>query len=190
MRGLRSSGVAAAVALLALIAYLVLRGGSPAPVGRESPPAPSPTGPGVAPAEEPPGAAGGPLLTVLRVVDGDTIWVTGEERVRLIGIDTPEVDWYGGQAECYGDEAGLFVRGLLRGERVHLEFDRDRTDRYGRTLAYVYLEDGRMLNVLLARRGYGRVAIYAPNDRHEAALRAAERSARAAGRGLWGACDS
>ncbi|HEX6206824.1 MAG TPA: thermonuclease family protein [Actinomycetota bacterium] len=127
-------------------------------------------------------------VAVVRVVDGDTIWVAPEQRVRLIGIDTPEVDWYGGRAECYGEEAGLFMRGLLEGERVRLEYDQEPRDRYGRTLAYVYLEDGRMVNLLLVRRGYAAVSIFEPNDRYEAGLRAAEREARDVGRGLWSIC--
>lgn len=138
---------------------------------------------------------GGPLepvgdepVPVVRVVDGDTIWVPPEERVRLIGIDTPEVDWYGGRAECYGEEAGLFLRRLVEGERVRLEHDEELRDRYGRTLAYVYLEDGRMVNLLLVRQGYAVVTIYEPNDRYEERLRIAEREAQEARRGLWSAC--
>lgn len=132
--------------------------------------------------------AGDEPVPVVRVVDGDTIWVGPEERVRLIGIDTPEVDWYGGQGECYGEEAGLFMRGLLEGERVRLEYDEEPRDRYGRTLAYVYLEDGRMVNLLLVRRGYAAVSIFEPNDRYEGQLRIAEREAQEARRGLWSAC--
>ena len=128
------------------------------------------------------------LVPVVRVVDGDTIWVAPEERVRLIGIDTPEVGWYGGRAECYGEEVGLFMRGLLEGERVRLEYDEELRDRYGRTLAHVYLEDGRMVNLLLIRRGYATVSIFDPNDRYEGRLRIAEREAQEARRGLWSAC--
>ena len=125
------------------------------------------------------------------MVDGDTFHVLRGDRdvaIRLVGIDTPEVGWYGGQAECFGTRAGVFLRGLLRGERVGLEFDAERTDPYGRTLAYAYLDDGRMLNVLLVRRGYATVTIYEPNDLHEDRLREAEASARAADAGLWSTC--
>lgn len=133
----------------------------------------------------------GGLVPVLRVVDGDTIHVLRNGRdltIRLIGIDTPEVDWYGGQAECFGARAGRFVIGLLDGERVRLEFDEERIDPYGRTLAYVYLDDGRSVNELLVRRGYATVTIYEPNDRHEDRLRGAEARARSSGTGLWSAC--
>ena len=123
-------------------------------------------------------------------MDGDTFHVrrgTRDVTIRLIGIDTPEVDWYGGDAECYGSEAGRFARKLLAGERVRLEYDEERRDQYGRTLAYAYLGT-RMVNVVLLRRGYAQVTIYQPNDRYAERFRAAESEARAAGLGLWSAC--
>jgi micrococcal nuclease len=125
------------------------------------------------------------------VVDGDTFHVLRhgrDETIRLIGIDTPEVGWYGGEGECFGARAGVFLRDLLDGERVRLEFDLERSDPYQRTLAYAYLGDGRMVNVLLVRRGFAEVTIFEPNDRYEPQLRAAERAARAKGAGLWSAC--
>jgi micrococcal nuclease len=138
-----------------------------------------------------PSAVGTGAVPVVRVVDGDTIHVRRGGRdvtVRLIGIDAPEIGWYGGEAECFGARAGEFARGLLDGERVRLEFDRDRIDPYGRTLAYVYLDDGRMANVVLVRRGSAVVTIFAPNDRYEDRLRVAEAAAGVEGVGLWSAC--
>jgi micrococcal nuclease len=129
---------------------------------------------------------------VLRVVDGDTLHVRLEGRdvtIRLIGIDAPEVDWYGGRAQCFGARAGRFASGILEDERVRLEFDEERLDPYDRTLAYVYLDDSRMVNVVLVRRGFARVTIYPPNDRYEGRLRAAEDAARSRGAGLWSACS-
>jgi micrococcal nuclease len=128
---------------------------------------------------------------VIRVVDGDTLHVLRRDRdvtIRLIGIDAPEVDWYGGEGECFGARAGRFATRLLDGERVRLELDEDRLDPYGRTLAYVYLRDGRMVNVVLVDEGYATVSIYPRNDRYEVRLRAAEDAARDAGAGLWSAC--
>lgn len=139
-----------------------------------------------------PGAAVGGTrpVRVIRVTDGDTFHVLREGRdvtIRLIGIDTPEVGWYGGKAECYGAAAGLFLRGTIDGERVRLEFDRERLDPYGRTLTYAH-HGGQMLNVILVRRGYARVTIHEPNDRYEEQLRRAQRAARSEGAGLWSAC--
>jgi micrococcal nuclease len=134
---------------------------------------------------------GSGAVPVISVVDGDTLHVRRNDRdvtIRLIGIDTPEVDWYGGDAECYGARAGRFARGLLYGERVRLELDQERRDQYGRTLAYLYLDDGRMVNVILVRRGFARVTIYPPNDGHEDRLRRAESAAQAEEAGLWSAC--
>jgi micrococcal nuclease len=132
-------------------------------------------------------------VSVLRVVDGDTLHVQRGGRdvtVWLIGVDTPEVDWYGGEAECFGARAGRFAMRLLDGRRIRLELDRERLDQYGRTLAYVYLLDDRMVNVVLVRRGFARVTIFPPNDRHEDRLRRAEATARAEGAGLWSACPA
>jgi micrococcal nuclease len=129
-------------------------------------------------------------VRVVRVTDGDTFHVLRGGRdvtIRLIGIDTPEVGWYGGKAECYGAAAGRFLRRRIDGERVRLEFDRELLDPYDRTLAYAHHE-GRMLNVLLVRRGYARVTIYEPNDRYEGRLRRAQRAAKSEGTGLWSAC--
>ena len=78
--------------------------------------------------------------TVTRVVDGDTVELGGLGKVRLIGVDAPEV--YGG-AECYGREASGFAKRQLDGRRVRYTVGRDPRDRYGRLLAYVWLEDGR-----------------------------------------------
>lgn len=130
------------------------------------------------------GAGGLRAARVTRVIDGDTadaVWGGRERRVRFIGIDTPE--WY----ECYGGRASRFTERRLEGEWVRLEFDRERLDPYGRTLAYVW-QDGRLFNRVLVARGYARVTIYPPNDRYEDRLRRAQRLARSEDRGLWGAC--
>jgi micrococcal nuclease len=121
---------------------------------------------------------------VARAIDGDTIELGRGTHVRLIGVDTPEV-FLG--AECFGPEASLFTERHLEGERVRLEFDVQRRDRYGRTLAWVW-DEGRLFNYLLVRKGFARVTIYRPNDRYEGRLRRAEAAARSENRGLWGAC--
>lgn len=158
------------------------------PACREAPPAGSVTGAGSPLRSLPRGS-----LPVVSVVDGDTIHVLRRGRditVRLIGIDAPEVGWYGGKAECYGAQAGRFARSLMAEARVTLELDEERLDPYERLLAYVYLDDDRMANVVLVRRGFATVTIYPPNDRYEERLLAAEDAARADGAGLWSVCRS
>jgi micrococcal nuclease len=125
--------------------------------------------------------------TVLRVTDGDTIRVRldggGVERVRYIGVDTPE------RGRCFARQATAANARLL-GRRIRLEYDADRRDRYGRLLAYVRGRDGRMINAELVRGGFAVPLTVAPNVRQAARLRRLAREARLAGRGLWGACGS
>jgi micrococcal nuclease len=131
-------------------------------------------------------------VPVTKVTDGDTIHVMyhgQDERVRLIGVDTPEVSWYGGKAECFGEEAGLYTRGRLDGRTVRLEFDVDLRDRYDRLLAYVYIAD-ELFNLTLLRLGYAAADPVPPDTARAAAFGDAEREARAAGRGQWSACPS
>ena len=105
--------------------------------------------------------------------------------MRLIGVDTPEVY---GTAECYGHEASAFVERLLPlGARVRYSLGVEQRDRYGRALAYVYLDDGRFLNLLLVRRGYAQPLTIPPNDEFAGRFVAAARRARARGVGLWSA---
>jgi micrococcal nuclease len=121
---------------------------------------------------------------VVRVVDGDTLVLDGNERVRLIGVDTPETVHPSKPVEHFGREASAFTKRMAEGRRVRLEFDRERTDRYGRTLAYVYLEDGTLLNAEIIRQGYGHAYTRFP-FRYLDEFRALEREAREAQRGLW-----
>lgn len=145
-----------------------------------------------------PGQAGGERpgsgrATVTRVVDGDTIRVrvSGvDERVRLIGIDTPETHGAGGVRECFGAEASRRTAALLPpGTAVRLVRDVEARDRYRRLLAYVYREaDGLFVNLALAREGYATTLTYPPNVAHADELLTAVRSARQAQRGLWRRC--
>jgi endonuclease YncB( thermonuclease family) len=124
---------------------------------------------------------------VTRVVDGDTVDVElghRQVRIRLIGVDTPEV-YFG--VECFGPEASVFTKAKLDGASVRLEFDVDRIDPYGRTLGYVWLKD-RLFNRTLVAKGYATVATYPPNVKYEDLFVAAEQRARYAGRGLWATC--
>ncbi len=122
---------------------------------------------------------------VERVVDGDTFVLLSGERVRLIGVDTPETVHPTRGEQPYGRQASDFAKQLLEGQRVRLEYDVQPTDRYGRLLAYVYLDDGRFVNAELVRLGYAQVSTYPPNVRHVETFVELQRKARAEGRGLW-----
>lgn len=129
--------------------------------------------------------------TVMQVTDGDTVEVRpaidGVSDVRFIGVDTPEK--YGSEgSQPLADEATAFTERILEesGNRVTLRFDVEKIDRYGRTLAYVYLQDGRMHNRMLLEKGYAQVATFPPNVRHLDEFRQAQAEARENGRGIWG----
>ncbi len=133
------------------------------------------------------------MATVTRVVDGDTIQVrvgAEDEKVRLIGIDTPETHGPGGLRECFGSEATHRAQALLpAGTRVRLVRDVEPRDRYGRLLAYVYrITDGLFVNLTLAAEGYAASLTYPPNVAHAKRLDVATRTARTADRGLWQRC--
>jgi micrococcal nuclease len=133
-------------------------------------------------------ASAGPLEgTVVRVVDGDTIHVRlGErvEKVRYIGVNTPEVHHPRKGEEPGGRAAMALNRVLVEGQRVRLETDVQARDRYGRLLAYVWVNDV-MVNAELVRRGYAQVMTVPPNVRHQALFVKLQRDAREAERGLW-----
>jgi micrococcal nuclease len=130
-------------------------------------------------------AGSGPTgARVVKHTDGDTFWLSGIGKVRLIGVDTPEV--YGG-VECFGRQASAFVRRLLPlGSRVRYRLGVEERDRYGRALAYVWLSDGRFLNRLLVARGYAQPLTIPPNDEYADMFVRSARRARASSRGLWG----
>jgi micrococcal nuclease len=137
-------------------------------------------------------SSGGGTVPVLKVTDGDTIHVRyqgRDERVRLIGVNTPEVDWYGGEAQCFGDEAGRYAQGRLTDATVQLVFDVDLRDRYDRLLAYVYL-GSELFNLTLVQQGYARADPVPPDTKMASLFAGAEAQARQAGRGLWSACPA
>lgn len=148
------------------------------------------------------GSIDGPVeanAVVDRIVDGDTIDVLvdgREERVRLTGIDTPEIahDASGSRpaqvAECFGDEATAFVTALLPiGTPVRLERDVVGRDDYGRLLAYVYrADDGVFVNYEIVRQGYAQPLTIPPNVTHTDLFVEAARRAEADDVGLWAAC--
>lgn len=133
------------------------------------------------------GATASAARVVVRAIDGDTLELDGRERVRLIGIDTPETHEASSErVRVFGERAKAFVRELVVGNSVRLEYERGALsrDRYGRTLAYVFLADGRLLNLEILRAGYGFAYLRFPFARANE-FRDAEAEARRARRGLW-----
>lgn len=135
-----------------------------------------------------------PNATVDRIIDGDTIDVIvdgRDERVRLTGIDTPEIAHADGDvSECYGDDATGFIADLLPiGTPVRLERDIVGRDDYGRLLAYVYrADDGVFVNHELVRLGYAQPLSIEPNVVHAELMVQAATEAEQADIGLWSAC--
>lgn len=122
-----------------------------------------------------------PTTRVIRVIDGDTVDTDKLDRVRLIGVDTPE------RGRCYANAATRFTRRRLEGREFAYELGAEQQDRYGRTLAYLF-RGAAMHELALLRDGYARVLIISPNDRYSRRFRRAERSARRRNAGLWGSC--
>ena len=125
---------------------------------------------------------------VQRVSDGDTFIATVKgrrERVRVIGVDTPESVDPNRPDEPYGQEASDFAKHYLDGETVRLAGDAEPRDRYGRMLAYVWLEDGTFWNELLVAEGYAQQLTIPPNVTYAGLFRQLAREARQHDRGLW-----
>jgi len=127
------------------------------------------------------------IYKVKRVIDGDTLLLNGE-RVRLIGVDTPETKHPQKPVEYFGREAYLFTRQMVDGKEARLEFERQRRDRYGRLLAYVYLLDGTFLNAEIIKQGYGFAYTRFP-FKHMEEFRRYEREARENRKGMWKGSD-
>lgn len=139
------------------------------------------------PAETPLSTEGRAEVAVERVVDGDTFIIRSatKDRVRLIGVDTPETVKPDHPVEPFGPEASAMTKQWIEGRSVVLEFDREKRDKYGRLLAYVWV-DGKMLNEELLRQGLGRALLqYNFSAERKEIFRGAEAEARAARRGIW-----
>jgi micrococcal nuclease len=122
---------------------------------------------------------------VERVIDGDTLLLADGRRVRLLGVDTPETKKPDTPVQPFGIEAWAFTREHVEGKPVRLEFDKERVDKYGRVLAYVYRDDW-LLNEELIRAGFSRaITKYPYSEPMKRRFRAAEQEARDAQRGIW-----
>ena len=131
------------------------------------------------PAEPPPQAR------VVQVIDGDTVMLEGGARVRVLGIDAPEMEKEGRPAEFLAHQAKSGLREMTLDKTVRLEYDRQHYDHYGRLLAYLFLPDGTLVNAEMVRQGLARVYFHAPNDRFREPLLAAQKEALEAKRGVW-----
>jgi len=123
--------------------------------------------------------------SVCFVYDGDTILLGGGDSVRYIGIDTPEIDHKGRKSEFMAQVAREFNIKLVKGARVKIEYDRERKDQYGRRLAYVFLENGDMVNAILVRKGLANVMLKTPNVKYKAQLLDCQREAMKERHGIW-----
>lgn len=133
-------------------------------------------------------------VLVTRVVDGDTIEISGGQKVRYIGIDTPETVHPEKPIQCFGKEASQKNKELVEGKLVRLEKDVSETDKYGRLLRYVYLENDDptqtiFINDYLVRQGYAHSSSYPPDIKYQTQFQQSEADARDNNRGLWSTCQ-
>lgn len=132
----------------------------------------------------------GVYYDVTKVTDGDTLHISmdgRDETVRLIGINTPETVDPRRAVECFGKEASARMKEIAKGKIVKLEYDesQDTRDTYGRLLAYVYLEDGQMINRKMVAEGYAYEYTYMTPYKYQKEFRQLQNLARSAKRGLW-----
>jgi micrococcal nuclease len=125
------------------------------------------------------------VALVVHVTDGDTLELAGGARVRLLGIDAPELERDGQPADFLAHKAKAVLTDLVLNRQVRLEYDRLRYDHYGRLLAYLFLPDHTLLNAELVRQGLARFYVIAPNLGHREALLKAQQEAIEARRGIW-----
>lgn len=129
-------------------------------------------------------------LPVTKVIDGDTFWADNDTKdgvkVRLIGVDAPESkNVFKKKIGYYGKEAKAYLTKMLSGKNVKLVCDVDSLDQYGRTLAYVYLEDGTFVNADLMKNGYAMLMTIPPNVKFADEFLKLQKEARENNRGLW-----
>lgn len=127
-------------------------------------------------------------VRVARVIDGDTFEIINKgksERVRLIGVDTPETVKPNSEVQPFGPEASSFTKKMIEGKMVRLEFDVQERDKYGRLLAYVYLEDGTLLNSRLLEEGMATIMTVPPNVRMADTFLGIQKKAQKQKKGIW-----
>ena len=126
-------------------------------------------------------------VKVTRVIDGDTIEVEGGEKVRYIGINTPETVDPRKKVECFGKEASTKNKELVEGKMVRLEKDVSETDAFGRLLRYVY-SDNIFVNEYLVKEGYAYADTYPPDVKYADHFTQLQNQAQQESKGLWTIC--
>ncbi len=124
-------------------------------------------------------------VKVSKIYDGDTFKTRDGEKVRLLGINTPEIAHASKPGEALGQKARKHLKSLIKGKLVRLVFDREKRDIYSRSLAHVYLRDGRWINALMVEAGLAHVYTFAPNFRYAGKLLEYEKAARLKRSGIW-----
>jgi len=122
---------------------------------------------------------------VKRVNDGDTIVLSDGRHVRYIGINAPEIAHKNHLAEIYGYAAKKYNRSIIGSKRARLEFDKEKHDRYGRLLAYIFLSDGTFINKKMIEKGYAYVLVRKPNVKYNKMLLQTQRGAMSSKQGIW-----
>lgn len=144
---------------------------------------PSPSKP-----SNPPDSFSDQTYLVTKVVDGDTVELESGQKVRYIGMDTPETVDPRKSVQCFGKEASNKNAELVGGKEVRLEKDISETDSFGRLLRYVFVGEDTFVNLVLVKEGYAKSSTYPPDVKYQELFRQAEVEAREKGAGLWSAC--
>ncbi|MGM0602512.1 MAG: thermonuclease family protein [Bacillota bacterium] len=119
------------------------------------------------------------------VIDGDTYKTADGETIRVLGVDSPEIDWEQDTGEYFAFKAKKFAENNILDKKVKLEFDSEKEDKYGRLLAYIYLNDSEMFNLQLLQEGYASLMIISPNKRYEVEFKETAKRARREKTGVW-----
>ena len=128
-------------------------------------------------------------ISVKWASDGDTIVLCDGRHVRYIGINAPEIAHDNHKAEAFGYAAKKYNQSFVRSKKVRLEFDKEKYDRYGRLLAYIFLVDGTFINKKMIEKGYAYALPRKPNVKNESILLQTQRDAMSAKKGMWRNCN-
>jgi len=124
-------------------------------------------------------------VSVAKVYDGDTFKTRSGEKIRLLNLNTPEIQHRDSRAQVGGNKAAAALKKLILGKQVRLSFDKEKKDRYGRTLAHVWMQDGLWVNQYMIEQGHAHVYTFEPNTRWVKKLLKAEHLAQRKKRGIW-----